>query len=307
MLEDDLIIKEINMKIKKILSEIISVSLVFSLFVPSVSANSSLGDINADGIVDISDLSELSLVLIGDKTFTDDQLKAADINENGKADLADLAILKQYLSKVIDSLENKKNDSEPEPDYYSFDVRSILKYNELKDSMKMNDDELNKYLESIPGGIHNRSSVNNFINIVDTHPVLDFITGTVTWLNYSKGVSVDSKKPYEILHITVTAENDEWIRYEYLFSSSQSEQNYYGFADAEVTVFAPPLVSDDGNTEIFAQTVREHPSGTGSIITLYTNINDTTVRMNYFAKDSEAFDINYLLSSSLVYIKDING
>lgn len=62
------------------------------------------GDINADGEIDLTDLSELSLAIIGDKTLTEDQLKSADINDNGEADLADLARLKQYLSKVITSL-----------------------------------------------------------------------------------------------------------------------------------------------------------------------------------------------------------
>lgn len=63
-----------------------------------------LGDINSDGTIDLTDLSELSLTLVGDKVLSEDQLKAADINKNGEADLSDLARLKQYLSKVITSL-----------------------------------------------------------------------------------------------------------------------------------------------------------------------------------------------------------
>lgn len=39
-----------------------------------------------------------------DKTLTDAQLKAADINGNGEAVLTDLARMKQYISKVITSL-----------------------------------------------------------------------------------------------------------------------------------------------------------------------------------------------------------
>jgi len=66
-----------------------------------------LGDINADGNVDLTDLSELSLTIIGDKTLTERQIKVADINGNGEADLPDLARLRQYLSKVIDSLESE--------------------------------------------------------------------------------------------------------------------------------------------------------------------------------------------------------
>ncbi|MBP1564393.1 MAG: cellulosome protein dockerin type I [Oscillospiraceae bacterium] len=57
------------------------------------------GDINSDGKIDITDLTWLSLHLIGDKKFDDTQLKYADVMYDGKVDLADLAHFKQYISK----------------------------------------------------------------------------------------------------------------------------------------------------------------------------------------------------------------
>jgi len=72
--------------------------------IPEGSGELAIGDINGDNIVDMTDLSDLSLTLLGDKTLTDAQLKSADINDNGEADLSDLARLRQYLSKVITSL-----------------------------------------------------------------------------------------------------------------------------------------------------------------------------------------------------------
>jgi len=57
-----------------------------------------LADINGDAVVDLTDLSELSLSLIGEKTFTADQLILADIDENGTVNLSDLARLKQFVS-----------------------------------------------------------------------------------------------------------------------------------------------------------------------------------------------------------------
>jgi len=92
-------------------------SLVFSTAVSFVSADTVteylIGDINTDGKVDLTDLTELSLAIIEDKTLTESQIKAADIDENGKTDLPDLARLRQYLSKVIDSLRPGKTESKP--------------------------------------------------------------------------------------------------------------------------------------------------------------------------------------------------
>jgi len=65
---------------------------------------STLGDINFDGKTDITDLSELSLALVGDKELTEAQQKAADVDGDGTVKLADLAKFRQFLSKQISSL-----------------------------------------------------------------------------------------------------------------------------------------------------------------------------------------------------------
>jgi len=62
------------------------------------------GDINNDGKTDVTDLSELSLALVGDSKLTEAQQKAADVDSDGAVKLADLAKFRQYLSKVISSL-----------------------------------------------------------------------------------------------------------------------------------------------------------------------------------------------------------
>ena len=62
------------------------------------------GDLNSDQTIDVTDLTELSLALLGDKELTEDQQKAADIDGDGSVTLADLARLQQYLSKKIDEL-----------------------------------------------------------------------------------------------------------------------------------------------------------------------------------------------------------
>ena len=63
-----------------------------------------LGDVDLNGTIDVTDLTELSLALIGDKELTAAQQKSADIDGDGAVTLADLARLQQYLSKKIDAL-----------------------------------------------------------------------------------------------------------------------------------------------------------------------------------------------------------
>ena len=62
------------------------------------------GDINFDGVVDTTDLTTMSLALIGDQKFAPLQDELADVDGDGKVTIADLARLQQYLSKKIDKL-----------------------------------------------------------------------------------------------------------------------------------------------------------------------------------------------------------
>ena len=55
------------------------------------------GDINGDNTADISDLSMLSLYLIGDLTLDDEQLLKADVKKDNDINIADLAHFKQYV------------------------------------------------------------------------------------------------------------------------------------------------------------------------------------------------------------------
>ena len=60
---------------------------------------SEIEDINFDEVIDLTDLTELSLVLLGDKTLESKSMgyAAADVDENGELNVADLALFKQYI------------------------------------------------------------------------------------------------------------------------------------------------------------------------------------------------------------------
>jgi len=59
------------------------------------SKNVTVGDINTDGMIDLSDLTSLSLVLLGDAKNADG--KISDVNADGELNIADLAHFKQYI------------------------------------------------------------------------------------------------------------------------------------------------------------------------------------------------------------------
>lgn len=71
---------------------------------PEILNSQIVGDLNCDGKVDISDLSTLSVYIIGDIRLDGKCLKNADTNLDGTVDLADLANLRRFISKVQEYL-----------------------------------------------------------------------------------------------------------------------------------------------------------------------------------------------------------
>lgn len=69
----------------------------FYQYISSPSGISKIPDYNGDSVTDLTDLTALSLYLIGDATWNDEQVKNFDCNADGSTNLADLAHLKQYI------------------------------------------------------------------------------------------------------------------------------------------------------------------------------------------------------------------
>lgn len=64
--------------------------------------NVNKGDLNEDGQVDYSDVSLLELHLIGSKTLTEEQLKNADMNNDGERTVTDLTLLIRKIERTLD-------------------------------------------------------------------------------------------------------------------------------------------------------------------------------------------------------------
>lgn len=57
------------------------------------------GDINASGTVNTADMRLLQRVLVGETELTDTAALAADLNENGRPDAADLVLLDAKMQR----------------------------------------------------------------------------------------------------------------------------------------------------------------------------------------------------------------
>ena len=85
------------------------------------------GDLNSDGNADVTDLSILSLYLIGDTELKgDNALEAADIQYDGTVNLSDLAAFRQYLSKKTDVIGKKTDARKPETDNTGAEVKGYI-------------------------------------------------------------------------------------------------------------------------------------------------------------------------------------
>ncbi|MBE6852205.1 MAG: hypothetical protein E7505_01835 [Ruminococcus sp.] len=60
-----------------------------------------LGDLTMDGIVDLLDLTMLSLMCLGEMEINDTNLVIGDVTRNGSIDLSDLARMRQRVMNTI--------------------------------------------------------------------------------------------------------------------------------------------------------------------------------------------------------------
>lgn len=85
------------------------------------------GDVNLDGVIDVSDLTDLALILVDKKIPDDDHFMYGDVDYDGESTLTDLAIIRQFLSKKIPSLPESKAVS-----YASYEARKKAREQAIK-------------------------------------------------------------------------------------------------------------------------------------------------------------------------------
>lgn len=165
---------------------------------------------------------------------------------------------------------------------YSIDVRGLDKLEEMRGMLAKSDEELNPYLDTIPGGgLNSREDLVNFLELLDSTPVLKLIDGEVTWIcHYPED---------DVLYISTKAPNGDWVRLEYYLSMDPSE-GVERFSSDKSTL-SQPVKSQDERITVYSQVKEPHPSGTGETVEWALTLDDTFVYAVYYtisASDIEA-------------------
>ena len=90
-------------KFRKVTAALSALAMLGMMSVNPVSAAETrlYGDVNNNQVVDITDLSILSLHLVGDTKFDDSQKDQMDFDRDGKCDIVDLATLRSFISHSL--------------------------------------------------------------------------------------------------------------------------------------------------------------------------------------------------------------
>lgn len=91
-------------KVKKITAAVSALICAGTMAAAQVSADEAVmryGDVTGNGVVDITDLSYMSLYLIGDFKPNETQIKIMDVDASGECNMADLATMRQFLSHML--------------------------------------------------------------------------------------------------------------------------------------------------------------------------------------------------------------
>ena len=100
---------------KKMISIIISLSILFALSAYSASAAGRLfGDVNGDGVVSISDATAIQRHLARSELIPDEYLPFAMVSDDDKLSISDATLIQMYVAKMIESFpaETKQDDTE---------------------------------------------------------------------------------------------------------------------------------------------------------------------------------------------------
>ena len=170
--------------------------------------------------------------------------------------------------------------------YASVIVRGLDKLEEMRGMLAKSDEELNPYLDTIPGrGLNSREDLVNFLELVDNAPVPRLIDGEIS--------SIEYHPKYDELDIFIEASNGDRVHLEYLLSRDPAEilEKWESNGAFEDSTLSQPVKSQDERITVYSQVKEPHTSGIGEMVRWALTLDDTFVYVVHYAtagSDAEA-------------------
>lgn len=187
------------------------------------------------------------------------------------------------------------------PQYESMEARSLEEFNVMREMSTCADEEqLQQYIQSIVGnGIQSKDNLLNFVETIDSLPQIPILNGDVTWICFSRGVSIDTGKETSVAFVSTEAESGEWTRVEYAFSITDvsakisDEKALCG----EASVLDSPIKNSNGNLTLYIETRSPHPSGNGTMIQWVAEVDGIFTRIYYYTNNADDVKTESLFSN----------
>jgi len=173
----------------------------------------------------------------------------------------------------------------------SIQVRSLEQLNEMRMMLQRSDEELDAYLlSSAGGGAESKEDLVNFLDLIDSLPVLELVDGDIVWIAhfYDQDPSTD-KKHDGVVYISTMGSNGDWTRIEYLLSVkdvSGELEKLRAEGQFDKSMISEEFQCKNGRVKVFSEVKEKHPDGNGDVIEWMTTIDNTLARVVYYTSDS---------------------
>lgn len=183
------------------------------------------------------------------------------------------------------SQENSKDSIVDSPADLWISIHSLEELERMHEILSStNDKEIEEYLQSSEsGGAQSLAELKYFVELVDNMPYAPFLSGEISWIALSSGVTIDNGKPFSVLTVTTQAENGEWFRIEYdllTFGKNEFIADRISQISTTSEMLLKPVQSADKKIQVYAEETKTYNTGETSVI-WSADINGVFARIFY--------------------------
>lgn len=188
-----------------------------------------------------------------------------------------------------ETISTQQPDNSVPPKYIG--VRSLAQLNEMRLMLQRSDEELTSYLLSVEGGgADSREDIENFIDLIDSLPVLELIDGDITWIAHCYNQDLLTGEKHDgVVYISTTDSNGDWTRIEYLLAAkdvSGELEKLRADGQFDKSTISDVVQNKNGRVKVFSEVKEAHSSGDGDTVEWILTIDNTLARMIYYTSDS---------------------